>query len=284
MIIQVIVNGIILGSLYGVVALGFSLVWGVMDVINIVHGSMIVIGGYVAFVLFKAVGLDPFLSIPVAAFILFFIGYYVQRYLVNFVVRAGVFISLILTFGLDQVVMNVLQLIFTGDYRSITTSYAGTNFEVGTIVIPYVRLAIFIVSILLTVALYLYTTRTKIGNAIRATSLNRDAARICGVNVPKIYSITMGISAALAGACGCMYATIQSFTPFDGGYLIGKAFVICVLGGLGTVMGAIVGGLILGVSETLGATLIDPRAQEIFGFIILVLVLIIRPRGIMGTK
>lgn len=284
MIIQVLVNGVILGSLYAVVALGFSLVWGVMDVINIVHGSMIVIGAYVAFILFKAVGLDPFMSIPVAAFLLFFIGYYIQRYLVNFVVRAGVFISLIMTFGLDQMVMNVLQLIFTGDYRSVTISYAGSNFEMGGIVIPYVRLVIFFISILLTVALYFYTTRTKIGNAIRATALNRDAARICGVNVPKIYSITMGISAALAGACGCMYSTLQTFTPFDGGYLIGKAFVICVLGGLGTVMGAIVGGVLLGIAETLGATVFDPRAQEIVGFMILVLVLIIRPKGILGIK
>jgi branched-chain amino acid transport system permease protein len=255
-----------------------------MDVINIMHGSMIMVGAFVAFVLFRAIGLDPFLSIPIAAFVLFFIGYYAQRYLVNFVVRAGVFISLIMTFGLDMVLVNLLLLIFTGDYRSVTTSYSGANFEVGSIVIPYVRVAIFAISILLTVALYLYTTRTKIGNAIRATSLNRDAARICGVNVPKIYSITMGISAALAGACGCMYATIQTFTPFDGGYLIGKAFVICVLGGLGTVMGAIVGGILLGVAETVGATAYDPRAQEIVGFIILVLVLIVRPKGIIGTK
>ena len=284
MIIQVIFNGIILGSLYGAVALGFSLVWGVMDVINITHGTMIVIGAYVAFVLYKAIGLDPFLSIPVAAFILFFIGYYIQKYLVNFVVRAGVFISLIMTFGLDQVMMNVLQLIFTGDYRSVNVSYSGTNFEIGGVVIPYVRLAVLIMSILLTVGLYLYTTRTKMGNAIRATSLNRDAARMCGVNVPKIYSITFGISAAMAGICGCMYAILQTFTPFDGGYLIGRAFVICVLGGLGTVMGAFVGGIILGVVETVGATVFDPRAQEIVGFILLVLVLIIRPRGIMGTK
>ena len=182
MIIQVLVNGIILGSLYAVVALGFSLVWGVMDVINIVHGTMIVMGAYVAFLLFETLHLDPFLSIPVAAFVLFFFGFYLQRYLVNFVVRAGVFISLILTFGMDQVVINALLLIFTGDYRSVTTSYSGTNFEVGGVVIPYVRLAIFLISILLTVALYLYTTRTKIGNAIRATALNRDAARICGVN------------------------------------------------------------------------------------------------------
>jgi branched-chain amino acid transport system permease protein len=283
-IIQVLVNGIILGSLYAVVALGFSLVWGVMDVINLVHGTMIVMGAYVAFLLFETIRLDPFLSMPVAAFVLFFFGFYLQKYLVNFVVRAGVFISLILTFGMDQVMVNLLLLIFTGDYRSVTTSYSGTNFEVGGVVIPYVRLAIFFISILLTVALYLYTTRTKIGNAIRATALNREAARICGVNVPKIYGITMGISAALAGACGCMYATLQTFTPFDGGYLIGKAFVICVLGGLGTVMGAIVGGIALGVAETLGATLIDPRTQEIFGFIILVLVLIFRPKGILGTK
>jgi branched-chain amino acid transport system permease protein len=189
-----------------------------------------------------------------------------------------------MTFGLDQALMNILQLIFTGDYRSVATSYAGSNFEIGGIVIPYVRLAMFAVSILLTACLHFYTTRTKIGNAIRATALNRDAARICGVNVPKIYSITMGISAALAGACGCMYATIQTFTPFDGGYLIGKAFVICVLGGLGTVMGAIVGGIILGMAETFGATVFDPRAQEVVGFIILVLVLIIRPKGLVGTK
>ena len=284
MTLQVLLNGIFLGAIYVNIAVGFSLAWGVMDVINVTHGTMIVIGSFITFILFKTIGLDPFLSLPISMAILFFLGYFVQKYLLNFVVKVGVFLSLALTFGLDLVLINTVLLIFTGDYRSVTPSYSGSFFEIGNIVIPYVRLAILLICILLTACLQLFMTKTRIGNAIRATAQNREAAKIVGVNVSKIYSITLAISAALAGACGSLISTIQSFTPFEGGFFIMKAFIICVLGGLGNILGAIVGGLILGIVETMGARILGTGFQEAISAIIMILVLIFLPKGIVGSK
>jgi len=284
LILQVLLNGIFLGAIYANIAVGFSLAWGVMDVINVAHGTMIVIGSFVTFFLFRSIGLDPFLTIPVSMAVLFVVGYYTQKYLLNFVVKVGVFLSLILTFGLDLVLINVILLIFTGDYRSVTPSYSGTNFQVGNINIPYIRLATLGICVLLSVALQLYLTKTRTGNAIRATSQNRQAAEIVGVNVAKVYSITLAISAALAGACGSLISMVQSFTPFEGGFFIMKAFIICVLGGLGNVMGAIIGGLILGLVETMGARVLGTGFQEAISAIIMILVLIFMPKGIVGAK
>ena len=284
MTLQVLLNGIFLGAIYVNIAVGFSLAWGVMDVINVTHGTMIVIGSFITFILFKTIGLDPFLSLPISMAVLFFLGYFVQKYLLNFVVKVGVFLSLALTFGLDLVLINTVLLIFTGDYRSVTPSYSGSFFEIENIVIPYVRLAILLICILLTACLQLFMTKTRIGNAIRATAQNREAAKIVGVNVSKIYSITLAISAALAGACGSLISTIQSFTPFEGGFFIMKAFIICVLGGLGNILGAIVGGLILGIVETMGARILGTGFQEAISAIIMILVLIFLPKGIVGSK
>jgi branched-chain amino acid transport system permease protein len=284
LVLQVILNGIFLGAIYANIAVGFSLAWGVMDVINNTHGTMIVIGSFVTFFLFRYLGLDPFLSIPVSMAVLFVIGFFAQKYLLNFVVKVGVFLSLVLTFGLDLFLVNVVLLIFTGDYRSVTPSYAGTNFQLGPLTIPYVRLAILGSCILLTGLLQLFMARTRTGNAIRATAQNRQAAEIVGVNVARIYSITLGISAALAGACGSLVSMIQSFTPFEGGFFVMKAFIICVLGGLGNVMGAIVGGLILGIVETTGASLLGTGFQEAISAIIMILVLIFMPKGVVGSS
>ena len=283
-VVQVLLNGIFLGAIYANIAVGFSLAWGVMDVINVAHGTMIVIGSFITFFLFRFAGIDPFLSIPVSMFILFILGYSTQKYLLNFVVKVGIFLSLILTFGLDLILINLLLLIFTGDYRSVTPSYSGTNFQVWNINIPYIRLATLGICVLLTILLQLFLTKTRTGNAIRATSQNRQAAEIVGVNVAKVYSITLAISAALAGACGSLISMVQSFTPFEGGFFIMKAFIICVLGGLGNVMGAIIGGLILGVVETMGARILGTGFQEAISVIIMILVLIFMPKGIVGSR
>ncbi len=283
MVLQVLLNGIFLGAIYANIAVGFSLAWGVMDVINVTHGTMIVIGSFITFFLFKFAGIDPFLSIPVSMFVLFLIGYFSQKYLLNLVVKVGIFLSLTLTFGLDLVLINVVLLIFTGDYRSVTPSYSGSNFQIGSIIIPYIRLATLGICVLLTVLLQLFLTHTKKGNAIRATAQNRQAAEIVGINVAKVYSITLAVSAALAGACGSLISMVQSFTPFEGGFFIMKAFIICVLGGLGNVMGAIIGGLVLGVAETMGARIFGTGFQEAISAIIMILVLIFMPKGIVGS-
>jgi len=283
LVLQVLLNGIFLGAIYANIAVGFSLAWGVMDVINVTHGTMIVIGAFITFFLFKFAGLDPFLSIPVSMFVLFWIGYFSQKYLLNLVVKVGIFLSLTLTFGLDLILINVVLLTFTGDYRSVTPSYSGSNFQIGTLIIPYIRLATLGICVLLAALLQFFLTRTKTGNAIRATAQNRQAAEIVGVHVAKVYSITLAVSAALAGACGSLISMVQSFTPFEGGFFIMKAFIICVLGGLGNVAGAIIGGLVLGVAETMGARVFGTGFQEAISAIIMILVLVFMPKGIVGS-
>jgi branched-chain amino acid transport system permease protein len=281
---QALVNGLLLGGVYASVGLGFSLVWGVTNVINLAHGVMITLGAYVTFWAYRGLGLDPFLSLPLAMLAVGLLGYGIQRYLVNLVVRSGVFMTLILTFGLQLVLIDAALFAFSGDYRAVTPSYGGTGVEVAGVVIPYVRVAIFAISLGLTWALHLFMTRTRTGNAIRATALNRDAAQLVGVDIGGIYATTFAIGAALAGAAGSLLSTLYTITPVMGQPLLGKAFVIACLGGLGTMWGSLIGGLILGLAETAGAATVGAAYQQAISFGLLVLILAVRPEGIAGRK
>ena len=281
---QVLINGLLLGAIYASVGVGFSLTWGVLNIINIAHGAMVMLGAYVTFYLFTALGIDPFLTIPVSMVVLFVLGYLLQRFIINRVIPYGVFMTLVLTFGLSLFFIDVALIAFSGDYRSVTPGYAGAGMVFAGVVISYQRLAIFVVSLLLVLALHAYLTRSKLGRAIRATALNRASAQLLGVNVTSIYAITFGIGAAMAGAAGSLLSMTITITPFLGNAFIGKAFVVATLGGLGTIQGALVGGLILGLAESFGASLIGPSYQHAIGFGILVLVLILRPEGIMGKQ
>ncbi len=282
--LQSLINGLLLGGVYACVGIGFSLVWGVANVINLAHGCMIMLGAYAAFWAFRLGGIDPFLSLPLAMAVTAALGYVIQRYLVNYVVKTGVFMTLILTFGLQLVLIDAALLAFTGDYRSVTPAYAGAGLDVGGVIIPYIRVGIFAVGLLLTGLLHAFMTYTKTGNAIRATALNKEAAQLVGVNIGRIYAITFALGAALAGAAGAMLSTLFAVTPVMGNPMLGKAFVIACLGGLGTMWGSLVGGLVLGLAETVGAGLIGPAFQQAISFGLLVLILAIRPEGIVGKK
>jgi len=282
--LQSLVNGILLGGVYACVGIGFSLVWGVTNVINLAHGAMITLGAYVTFWAYQGLGLDPFLSIPLAMLAMGALGYGIQRYLVNLVVRTGVFMTLILTFGVQLVLIDTALFLFSGDYRAVTPSYGGAGLDLGAVVVPYVRLAIFGIGLLLTFVLHLFMTRTRTGNAIRATALNRDAAQLVGVDIGRIYAVTFAIGGALAGAAGALLSTLYTITPVMGQPLLGKAFVIACLGGLGTMWGSLIGGLILGLAETVGAVTIGPAYQQALSFGLLVVILVVRPEGIVGQK
>jgi len=284
MIYQIILNGFLLGGLYAIVAMGFSIVWGVMNLINLAHGAFIMLGAYITFWLFDLWGIDPFLSIPISMVILFCVGYFIQRNIINLVIRAQVFMILILTFGLEILIMNLTTVAWTGNYRSVTTPYSGANIEIASIVIPSVRLAIFLIALILTVGLYFFLSKTRTGNAIKATSLDKEAAQLVGVNIGKMYAITFAIGGALAGAAGSLLAILSAISPYMGGPYTLKAFVICVLGGLGSIIGLIIGGIILGMAESIGTVLLGPGYADAISFVILVIILAIRPEGILGKK
>jgi branched-chain amino acid transport system permease protein len=282
--LQTLVNGILLGGLYACIGVAFSLLYGVMNLLNLAHGSLIMIGGYISFFAFQRLGVDPFLSLPLSMISLFIIGYLIQRVIINRVVDTNIFMVMILTFGIDLILVNVALLLWSADYRTLNTAYSSQNVQIGPVVIPFLRLAVFCAALLLTAALALFMRFTGTGQAIQATALDRYAARLIGIDVMQIYAVTFGISAALAGAAGTLLAMVMPIYPEVGGPLTLKAFIVAVLGGLGGLYGALVGGILLGVVELVGAYVIGPSYQVGVGVAMLLAVLIFRPQGILGKR
>ena len=281
--LQILIDGILLGGLYACMAIGFSVIWGVMNIINLAHGSMIIMGAYVTYWIWKETGLDPFATIPAAALVLFCFGFLLQKFLLNRIVTASVFLSLILTFGLDMVLRNAHIALFQANPRAVQTSYESDGVLLGSIRIPYTRAAVFGIAIALTLLLLVFMNRTRIGNAIKATSFDVEAAELVGMNSLRIYAITFGIGAMMAGIAGSLIATVQSFQPEYSVPYTTRAFVVVVLGGLGSIPGAIAGGLVLAIAEDYTAYW-RPGYIELVSFAILLSVLLVRRRGFFGKK
>ena len=280
---QAATYGLVEGGLLALVAVGFSLVWGVMNVINLSHGAFAVTGAYLAWILNRTLGVDPIVSLPIVAVALFGFGYAVQRGVINLVINAPIFLTLLLTFGLNLVILNVLQLLFTPDDRTIDTSYASQSFAISGVNIPYGRLGACLLAVAVTVGLALVMTRTRLGHAIGATGMDRGAARLMGIRARHVYAVTFGIAAALAGIAGTMIATVGSFNPTTTpGQLTLDAVVISVLGGLGNTYGALAGGLLLGVAQSLGGLLLTGTWVNAIAMAVLIVTLIIRPSGLIG--
>ncbi len=282
--LQVLVNGIVLGGLYACIAAGFSLVWGVLNVINILHGTFIVIGSYAAYFAYIHLGIHPFLSVPIAAGILFLIAYSFQSGLINKVVAAPVLTTLTLTFGLELFVNNLLLVAFKADYRTVTLANPLGVLDLGGITIPMDRLATMVLALVLTGLLFWVLGASRIGRAIVAVRMDREAAALMGVKVKQIYALTFGIGAVMAGAAGSLMSLIFPISPLNSIMFLGKAFVICILGGLGSVPGAMAGGLALGVLESFSALAFGPEHAITLSFILLILLLLFRPTGIMGKR
>ncbi len=284
LILQVLVNGILLGGLYGIMALGMSLIWGVMNIVNIAHGALIMLGAYLTYWAFTLWGVDPFLALPLTLVALFVYGYCLQRVVLNLVVRAQLFLTLLITFGVEVVMVNLARMLWSSDLRQVTPSYAAANFSLGGLTIPYVRVWVFVTTVILSVLFFLLLEKTRLGRAIRATAEELRAARLTGIPVAHIYAVTFGLGAALAGAAGGLWGMLFPITPVMGGALTLKSFVVAVLGGLGTMMGAVVGGVVLGLAESFSATYLGPTYPNAISFGLLVLILVLRPNGILGRR
>lgn len=281
--IQATLYGLLQGCMFGLVAVGFSLVWGVMHVVNLSHGAFVLIGAYLALQLNLHFGLDPFVGMLPAAILMFGFGYALQRYLVNLVVNAPIFITLLLTFGLELLLVNALILIFSADYVSIQTRYAGNSFVLpGDVRLPVGRLIAAGLAIAITIGLGYVIRRTRTGLAILATGMDRGAARLMGISARHVYALTFGIAAALAGAAGAAVGAVATFSPADAGRFTLFSFVAAVLGGLGNTSGALLGGLLLGVVEAWGGQLLPGTLINAVAFAVLVIVLAVRPQGLAG--
>jgi branched-chain amino acid transport system permease protein len=282
--VQILTNALVLGCLYACIAIGFSLVWGVLNVINLIHGSFIVLGAYLAFALYNAFHLSPWYAVVVAAPLFFLFGYLLQRLLLNRVITAPVLVTLTLTFGLDLILNNAMIYFFTADYRKLILKPPLGSVSLAGVVVPVDRLIATATALALTGALYLLLRRSRVGRAIVAVRLDRDAAMLMGVDVKSIYAIAFGLGAALAGCAGVLMALIFPISPLTSSAYLGKAFVVCVLGGLGSVSGALAGGLLLALVEGVGATFLGPSLATTLSFVLLIAFLVVRPQGLVGRR
>lgn len=281
---QILINALVLGCLYACIAIGFSLVWGVLNVINLIHGSFIVLGAYLAWGLYQSLHISPWYALAIAAPLFFVFGYVIQRLILNRVITAPVLVTLTLTFGLDLILNNAMIYYFKADYRKLTLTPPMGSVSIFDVVVPVDRLIATVAALALTLVLYLILRRLRVGRAIVAVRLDRDAAILMGVNVNSIYAIAFGLGAALAGCAGVLMALIFPISPLTSTAYLGKAFVVCVLGGLGSVSGALAGGILLALIEGVGSAMIGPAHATTLSFVLLIVFLILRPQGLLGRK
>jgi branched-chain amino acid transport system permease protein len=268
LIAQTLADGLVLGGIYALAAVGFSLIFGVLHVINLSHGILVLMGAYLALLFSEALHIDPLLCIPPVMAVLFCVGYCYQRYLIQHAVDRASVNSMLLTFGVALMLQNVMIWLFSPDMKNITPSYAFTSFKLGPVGFDAVRVSALLASM---------------GRVIRATAQQTLAARLCGVNVRHVYGLTFAVSAAFAGAAGIVIGIILPFSPNDEGTWTLNAFVVVVLGGVGSPAGALIGGLLLGLVSTLTAQYIGPAFPNVTMFLLLVFLLLVRPHGLLGN-
>jgi branched-chain amino acid transport system permease protein len=280
--LQNALNGLLIGGTYATVAIGFSLVWGILNIVNLSHGALVMLGAYATYWLFTLYHIDPLLSLPLTAAALFVFGYALQRLVINQVMRRAFLITFLLTFGLELLITNIAQAAWTADIRSVTTAYSGWSLSLGPLALPVIRTTSLVIAIVVAGILHLVITRTRLGAAIRATASDQEAARLMGIPIARVYAATFGIAAATAGIAGGLISlSFPIFPAMGAGYTL-IAFVVCVLGGLGSVPGALLGGLILGLLQTYAASWLGPNYDNIVAFSVLILVLLVRPAGLLG--
>jgi branched-chain amino acid transport system permease protein len=277
---QIYLNGILLGGLYAVVALGLSLTFGVMKVLNLAHGEFMILGAYLSFWVFTLLGIDPFLSIPIVVPLLFLAGLMVERVLLESVVKIGGDPPIVITFGLVLVMQTIFDVLWTADSRSVSTSYSGIRFVIGPISVSLIRVAVLAVAAGGMAVLYFFLTRTFVGKAMRATALDWKAAEYMGINIKKMYRLTFAGGTAFAGLSGALLSCIYAFEPTTGMTYLMKAIAVTVMAGVGNIAGILVSGLILGAAESVGSYFVGSEFRDAVAFLVFFVVLFIRPTGL----
>lgn len=284
-LIQSVIFGIFLGALYGLGAVGFSFIFGVMKILNIAHGELLMLGGYAAFFLLSLYKIDPFLSLPIVAILLFFTGAIFYKVLFARVIKFSdelrIDTSLLISFGLILILSQMSVLSFTADEVGITTPYSGKGIEIYGMQFPYIRILGFIVAMIAIFGLQIFLHKTYLGKSIRAAAENLESAILMGVNVNRVYLISFALACALAGIAGSIVVVSYSISPAIGMEWSLKAMIITILAGVGSIGGAFVAGVLLGIVESVSAIFLGPY-MSVVGLIMFLLVLMLRPQGLFG--
>lgn len=283
-LLQSILSGVLVGGVYALVGIGLTLIFGVMRVINFAQGDLLMVGMYVAYFLFKLLGMDPFLGVLVVMAVLFAFGALLQRTFIDKVLGALPQNQILLTIGLGLVMSNTAMLLFTSDYRILSTSYSSGSYKLGALSISQPLVISFLITAALTGALYWFLLKTETGQAIRATAQDREAAALMGIDVRKMAMLSFGIGAALAGAAGALVSPTYYIFPQVGSSFTLKAFVVVVLGGMGSVVGATLGGVLIGTAESLAAAYLGSGVKELFVYVLFLVVLLVKPSGLLGKS
>jgi branched-chain amino acid transport system permease protein len=281
-VIQAIVDGVLLGGLFALTALGLSLVLGVMRLVNLVHGEFVVVGAYLAAVLLESTGVDPLVSLPLVAVLTGALAYPLQRVLLQPLARHGEHAPLLSTFALSVIAQNLLIAGFTGDTRSIDRPYTRSSVELGPLTMPTIYLIAFAACAVVSLAVHLLVYRSAFGRGLRAASEDPQAAAVVGVRVARVHARTYALGGAIAGLGGALVGMAFSFTPTSGTEFLLTGFAVVVLGGLGSVKGTVLGGLLLGVTESSGALVFGDGYRLFVGLLMFLVVLAARPQGLFA--
>lgn len=281
-LIQTLIAGILLGGIYSLISMGLNLILGVIRLVNFAHGELLMIAMYISFFIFNAFGMDPYASAILVMAALFLIGVIVQRVIYQPILDSPSTTKIFASLGLSIALQNLALMLFSADHFTVKTSYQLSVIDIGGIAISIPRFVAFIVAMLVALVLYLFLQNTLTGKAIRAVAMQRQAAHLMGINVKRIYLLAFGIGSGLVGLAGAMLIPIYSVYPTVGTTFVLIAFVVIVLGGMGSMFGAFFGGLIIGLVEALAGAFISPGLKEVVYFIIFILVLLLRPSGIFS--
>lgn len=273
-----------MGGVYAVMALGLSLIFGVLRIINLAHGNLMVIGMYVSYWFFVLFGIDPYLSLFVTAFLLFLIGFFVQRFVLNPVIDAPEEMSVLITLGLGMIIQNMLLMAFGPEYYTVDTAYKLSSIMFMGMSIDVAKVFTLGASLTIAAVFLSFLQWTELGRAIRAASNNREAAMLMGINVKKIYCIAFAIGAATVGTAGSCISTFIPTSQGAGILFTMTSFVIVIIGGVGNYFGALAGGFLIGIVEEFGAVLISGSMKQVLSFGLLIVILLFRPQGLLGRE
>ncbi|MGC6485856.1 MAG: branched-chain amino acid ABC transporter permease [Candidatus Puniceispirillales bacterium] len=279
-----ILNGLMYGAIYALVALGLTLIYGVLHIINFAHGAMLMLALYATYFLFQFFKIDPYLAIMIVTPASFVFGYVIYRWGVGKLAKGKDQNILLITLGLSIIMENTALFFFTGDQQTVSLSYSYEAFDLGFMFLSYPKLISFFAALLICALLWVLMTFTDLGKAIRAVAKERQGARLVGIDVEHIFAVTFGIGIACLGAAGCMLLPIFYVDPYTGNIFVIIAFTIVVLGGMGSIIGALLGGFIIGITESVGGLLLGESLGQIGISLIFILILIFKPTGLFGSK